>query len=408
MEALYERCCGLDLHKRTAVACLVVPGADDRPQKEVRTFGTLTEELLTLSDWLTTSGCTHVAMEGTGVYWKPIYNLLEDRFVLVLANAQHIKAVPGRKTDVKDCDWIADLLRHGLLRASFVPDRGQREMRELTRYRSSLVQERAAEANRLQKTLEGANIKLASVVTDLLGATGRSILEAMVAGEDDPAALAALARGSLTGKTTALRAALAGRVNTHQRFLLGEQLRHIKGLDASIARVSTEIEERMRPIEEALEQLDTIPGVGRRIAEILVAEIGTDMSRFPTAAHLASWAAMCPGNNESAGKRKSGRNSSRQPLAPSCTRGGSAWSAAQKGLLPGCAAPASPAQRGAKRAAVAIVHSILVCAYHILARHQPYTDLGAGHWELQQAKRRERRMAERLRGLGYTVIEPAA
>jgi len=407
MEVLYERCCGLDVHKRTVVACLLTPGPDRRPQKQIRTFATLTKGLLDLRDWLAAAGCTHVAMEGTGVYWKPVYNLLEDRFTLLLANAQHIKAVPGRKTDVKDCEWIADLLRHGLLRASFVPDRPQRELRELTRYRTSLVQEHAAEVNRLQKTLEGANIKLASVASDVLGASGRAILEALVAGEQDATVLAGLAKGSLAAKRADLEQALLGRLGAHQRFLLGEQLRHIAELEASIERVSTEVAERLRPFAEALERLDAIPGVGRRTAEVLVAEIGVDMARFPSAAHLASWAAMCPGNNESAGKRKSGR-----------TRRGSPWlraalveaaRAAQrtKGTYLGAQYRRLKARQGGKRAAIAVGHSILVCAYHILRDGQDYADLGADHWE-HLAKRREHRMAERLRGLGYTVIEPAA
>ncbi len=408
METLYERCCGLDLHKRTVVACLVTPGPNGQAHKEIRTFGTVTGELLALGDWLAAAGCTHVAMEGTGVYWKPVYNLLEDRFVLVLANAQHIKAVPGRKTDVRDCEWIADLLRHGLLRASFVPDRAQRELRELTRYRTSLVQERADEVNRLQKTLEGANIKLASVATNVLGASGRAILTALVAGETDTLVLAGLARGSLVQKTAALRQALTGRMGTHQRFLLGEQLRHIEAVEASIARVSAEIEERLRPFEEALERLDTIPGVGRRIAEIVTAEIGLDMTRFPTAQHLASWAGMCPGNNESAGKRRSGKTRRGSPWLRTALVEASHGAQRSKGTYLGAQYRRVAAHRGGKRAAVAVGHSILVSAYHILARRQDYADLGETHWQTQKTARREHRTVERLRGLGYTIVEPAA
>lgn len=374
MEVVYQRCCGLDIHKRTVVACLITPGPDGRPQKRTRTFGTLTDELLTLGDWLADAGCTHVAMESTGVYWKPIYNLLADRFQLILANAHHIKALPGRKTDVKDCEWIADLLRHGLVPASFVPDQDQRELRELTRYRTSLVQERAAEVNRLQKTLEGANIKLSSVASDVLGASGRAMLAALVSGETDAATLAGLARGALQHKTADLQRALTGRVGAHQRFLLGEQLRHIDALAASIERVSTEIAERLRPFAQALEHLDTIPGVGRRTAEVLVAEIGLDMDRFPTAAHLASWAGMCPGNNESAGKRRSGRTRKANPwlrsalveAAHAARHAKRTDLAAQYGRL--------AARRGAKKAAVAVGHSILVSAYCILRRQQPYQE----------------------------------
>ncbi len=408
MEVLYERCCGLDIHKRTVVACLVTPDATGRVHKEVRTFGTMTDELLALGDWLAEAGCTHMAMEGTGVYWKPIYNLLEGQFHLILANAQHIKAVPGRKTDVKDCEWIADLLRHGLLRASFVPDREQRELRELTRYRTSLVQERTAEVNRLQKTLEGANIKLASVASDVLGASGRAMLAALVAGEQDGAVLAGLAQGSLSQKAAELRRALSGRMGAHQRFLLGEQLRHIEALEASIARVSGEIAERLRPFETALERLDTIPGVGRRIAEILVAEIGTDMRRFPTAAHLASWAGMCPGNNESAGKRKSGKTRKGSPWLRSALVEAAHGAQHSKHTYLGVHYRRLAARRGGKRAAVAVGHSILISAYHVLSRQQDYADLGERYFEDRDAKRREHRMAERLRGLGYTIIEPAA
>ncbi len=407
MDVLVERCCGLDVHKRTVVACLLTADPGSRPTKEIRSFATLTKGLLALRDWLAAAGCTHVAMEGTGVYWKPVYNLLEGQFTLILANAQHIKAVPGRKTDVKDCEWIADLLRHGLLRASFVPDRNQRELRELTRYRSSLVQEHAAEVNRLQKTLEGANIKLASVASDVLGVSGRAMLQALVAGETDPSVLAGLARGSLIDKRADLEQALRGRMGAHQRFLLGEQLRHVEALEASIARVSAEIEERLNPFAEALDRLDAIPGVGRRTAEVLVAEIGVDMSRFPSAAHLASWAAMCPGNNESAGKRKSGRTRRGSPWLRSALVEAARAAQRTKGTYLGAQYRRLKARQGGKRAAIAVGHSILISAYHILGGRQDYIDLGEQHWQ-QTAKRREHRMAERLRGLGYTVIEPAA
>jgi transposase len=298
------------------VACLIVPGPDKLPTKEVRTFGTMTAELLALSDWLTAAGCTHVAMESTGVYWKPVYNLLAGDFELVLANARHIKAVPGRKTDVRDCEWIADLLRHGLLQASFVPDRGQRELRELTQYRTSLVRERTAEANRLQKTLEGANIKLAAVATDILGKSGREMLEALVSGTTDPVALADLAQGRLREKIPQLQQALVGHMGAHQRFMVAQQLAHVEFLDERIAQVSAEVAERLREasVEDAITRLDAVPGIGRYLAEALLAEIGADMDRFPDAQHLASWAGMCPRNHESAGKRYSGK-----------TRKGSPW-----------------------------------------------------------------------------------
>ena len=262
MDVVIERCCGLDVHKRTVVACLVTPGPQGRPQKEIRTFGTMTDELLQLMDWLMATGCTHVALESTGVYWKPIWNLLEGQVSLLLVNAQHMKQVPGRKTDAKDCEWIADLLRHGLLKASFVPDRPQRELRELTRYRTTLIRERSAEANRLQKTLEGANIKLASVATKILGQSAQEILQALSAGAADPSALADLAKGKLRAKLPQLERALTGCVGAHQRFLVARQLAHIASLDDLIAELSGEIAERLRPFENELARLDTIPGVG--------------------------------------------------------------------------------------------------------------------------------------------------
>src|SRR3990170_1260154 len=251
MEILHQRCCGLDVHKKTVVACLLTPGPRGQPNKETRTFSTMTADLLAMADWLEHAGCTHVAMESTGSYWKPVYNLLEDRFQLLLVNAQHLKAVPGRKTDVKDAEWIARLLRHGLVRGSFVPPRRDRELRELIRYRTSLTRERAGEINRLQKTLEGANIKLAAVATNVVGVSGRAMLEAMIAGEDEVAALTALARERMREKQPALEAALQGRMSSHQRFLLRQQLRHIDDLDAAVARVSAEIEERLRPFQDA-------------------------------------------------------------------------------------------------------------------------------------------------------------
>ena len=409
MDVLYPRCCGLDVHKRSVVACLITPGPDATPTKAIRTFGTMTEDLLALADWLLAAGCTHVAMESTGVYWKPIYNLLEDSFELLLANARHIKAVPGRKTDVRDCEWIADLLRHGLLTASFVPDRAQRELRDLTRYRTSLVRERTAEANRLQKTLEGANIKLAAVATDILGKSGREILAALVAGTTDAAAMAELARGRLRDKIPELERALVGQVGTQQRFLVSEQLAHIDFLEAAIARVSAEIVECLRPVEEAITRLDAIPGIGRPGAEALIAEIGTDMTRFPTAGHLASWAGMCPGNNESAGKRRSGRTRKGSPwlrallvqMAHAAARKGDSYFGAQYRRL--------AARRGRSRAAVAVGHSILVTVYFVLKRGTDYQDLGPRHFEERDRELLTRRLIHRLEGLGCKVtVEPSA
>jgi transposase len=347
-------------------------------------------------------------MESTGVFWKPLFNLLEDRFQLLLVNARDIKQVPGRKTDVKDCEWIADLLRHGLLKASFVPDRPQRELRELVRYRTTLVRERSAEVNRLQKTLEGANIKLASVASDPLGVSARQMLDALIDGSTDVASMAELARGKMRAKRGLLERALAGRMAPHQRFLLTEQLCHIDALDDGIARVSAEIAERMRPFGEALERLDTIPGIGVRMAEILIAEIGIDMSRFPSAAHLASWAGMCPGNQESAGKRKTGRTRKgnvwlRAALieaAHALGRGRGTYLAAQYRRL--------TARRGKKKAAVALGHSILVIVYHLLSRGEVYHDLGVQYFDEGRRERLERGLVRRLEDLGYKVnLQPS-
>ena len=410
MDVVHPRCCGLDVHKQTVVACVLLSEpTGGPPQRTVRTFGTMTDELLALADWLAAEGITHVAMEATGSYWKPIWNLLESSFALLLANAQHIKAVPGRKTDVKDAEWIADLLRHGLLRPSFVPDRAQRELRELTRYRTSLVQERAAEASRLQKTLEGANLKLGDVASNVLGRSARAMLEQLVAGQTDVGVLAQLARGRLRTKISQLERALAGRVAPHQRFLLAQQLVHLDYLAEAIERVSAEVAERLRPVEAAVERLDTIPGVGRRTAEILVAEIGLDMGRFPTAGHLASWAGMCPGHDESAGKHRSGR-----------TRRGSPWlrqalvEAAQaagrtRGTYLSTQYHRLAARRGKKKAVIAVGHTILVIAYHLLARGQVYEELGPDFFERRDRATIERRSVRRLEALGYRVtLEPLA
>ena len=403
MQVVYERCCGLDIHTRSLTACLVTPSADGRVHKEIRTFGTMTPDILALADWLAAAGCTHVAMESTGVYWKPIWNLLEGQFELLLVNAQHIKAVPGRKSDSKDCEWLADLLRHGLVRGSFVPDRELRELRELTRYRTSLVRERTAEVNRLHQTLEGANLKLAAVVTDLQGVSARAMLEQLVAGQTDPGALAALAKGRLRSKLRELEQALAGQFRAHQRFLVARQLAHIDFLDAQIAEVSAAIAARMRPFEELLMLLDSIPGVGRMLAEVILAEIGPEMARFPTARHLASWAGMCPGSHESGGKRRSGKTRKGSPwlraalieAAHAAGRTRETYLAAQYRRL--------AARRGKKRAAVAVGHSILVIAYHVLTAKQPHQDLGPLYLVERNREAEERRLVRQLERLGNTV-----
>jgi transposase len=398
MDVIYPRCCGLDIHQRFVTACVLTP-----EQRETREFRTLTPDLLALGDWLAERGVTHLAMESTGVYWKPIWNLLEDRFTLLLVNAQHVKAVPGRKTDLKDAEWLADLLRHGLLQASFVPDRAERELRELTRYRTSLVQERSAEVNRLQKTLEGANIKLASVASEVLGKSGRAMVEALIAGETDGAVVAELAKGQLRRKRAELAKALTGRLQQHQRFLLTQQLAHIDFLDEQIATVSAQIAERLRPFLPELERLDTIPGVGRWTAEVLLAEMGTDMTRFPSAKHLASWAGICPGNHESGGKRLSGRTRKGSPwLKAALTEAGYA-AGRSKGTYLGALARRLSKRRGRKKATLAVGHQILVIAYHLLTTGQDYQDLGPDYFEQRDRSARERRLIRELQRLGNTV-----
>jgi transposase len=409
MDVLYAYCCGLDIHKKFVVACLLITGLNGTVQKEIRTFSTMTADLLKLMDWLRQMGCTHIAMESTGCYWRPVYNLLEGQFQVWVVNAYHIKAVPGRKTDVKDAEWIADLLRHGLLRASFIPSSDQRHLRDLTRYRTHLVEERARLTNRLQAVLEDANVKLASVVTDIRGASARAILEALMAGEANPAVLAELARGRLRSKREALAQAVVGRFTAHHAFMITEQLSHLDYLDEAMERVSAEIAQRLQEEQAAIDLLDTIPGVSRRTAEIVIAELGTDMHQFPSAEHLASWAGLCPGNAESGGRRLSGK-----------TRHGSAW---VRQVLIEVAHVASKtketylaaqyrriaARRGKKRALVAVAHTVLVIIYHILSKREPYRELGANYFDAQDRQRTQHRLVHRLERLGYTVtLQPTA
>ena len=408
MDLVYERCCGLDIHKKSVVACWITPGPDGKPVKEVRTFGTMTDDLLSLSAWLSEAGVSHVAMESTGVYWKPIWNLLEDDFELILGNARDIKTVPGKKSDVRDCEWIADLLRHGLIKASFVPSRDQRELRELSRYRTSLIQERSSEVNRLQKTLEGANVKLASVASDLQGKSARLMLAALVAGTEDAEVLADLAIGSMKAKIPELRRALAGRFAPHQRFLLSQQLAHIDSLDANIAAVAAEIEARTRPFADQSERLDTIPGVGLITARGLIAEIGTDMTKFGTPKRLASWSKMSPGLNESAGKRHSGKTGKGNRWLRSLLVEAAHAAGRTKTYL-GSQYHRLAARLGKKRAAVAVGHSILLIAYRILS--QPgvdYQDLGPAYFDERDKSRLTHRLVHRLQTLGYYVdLQPA-
>jgi transposase len=409
MEVVYPRCCGLDIHKAKVTACRLSPGPDGQPVKEVRTFDTVTAELLALGDWLAAGGVTHVAMESTGVYWKPVWNLLEADFTLLLVNAQHIKAVPGRKTDVGDAEWIANLLRHGLLRGSFVPDRPLRELRELTRYRSSLVHARTAEVNRLQKTLEGANIKLASVVSDVTGVSARAMLAELAAGNERAAELAGLARGQLRHKTVELERALTGRMAAHQRFMLARHLSLIDTLDEQIAAVGEEVDRRLTPFEAELAILDSIPGVGRWTAQVLLAEIGPDMGRFPTAGHLSSWAAMCPGSDESAGKRRSGKTRKGSPaLRVALTEAAFAAGRTKETWLKQRSDDLRR-RRGHKKAAIAVGRMILELCHLLLSTGQLYDDRAARRACLRPTQTEEERLIRRLEKLGHRVIlDPAA
>lgn len=407
METLYPRCAGIDVHKKTAVVCVRCVDGPGKPCQEVRTFSTLTGSLLALSDWLAERGVTHVAMESTGVYWKPVYHLLEGRFQVILVNAQHVKQVPGRKTDVKDCQWIAELLQHGLLKASFVPPPPIRELRDLTRQRTQLVGEKTAVANRIQKVLEDANIKLASVATDVLGASGPDMLEALCAGETDPEKLADLARKRLREKIPQLRLALAGRVTDHHRFLLRMHLDHLTHLEGLIGRLGARVEEVLGPFADAVERLTTIPGVSQRVAEVVVAEIGTKMEQFPTAGHLASWAGLCPGNHESAGKRQSGRTTKgdrwlRTILVQA------AWAASRsKGTYLAAQYQQLARRRGRKRALVAVAHTLLGIIYRLLKDGTTYVELGPDHLDRQDPERRTQRLVKRLERLGHKVtLEP--
>ena len=374
MNLIHSCCAGLDVHKKTVVACARRFGSDGQEHSQVRTFRTMTANLLELADWLESEGVTHVAMESTGVYWKPVFHLLEDRFQVMLVNAQHIKQVEGRKTDVKDAEWIAQLLQCGLLRPSFLPPPPIRELRDLTRHRAQLTRERAGVVNRVQKVLEDANIKLASVATDVLGASGRAMLAALIAGQTDPATLAGLARGTLRNKGAELTMALHGRVTDHHRFVLGTLLRQIEQLEGLIAEYAARIETMMAPFAAAAERLQAIPGVGQKAAEVLVAEIGTDMAKFPTAGHLASWAGMCPGNNESGGKRRSGKTTKgSQWLRAVLVQ--VAWAASHtKETIFSTTYRKRVKRMGKKKALVALGHKILVVIYHLLKDQTHYQE----------------------------------
>ncbi len=411
MDIIVERCAGLDVGKDEVVVCARGPAPGGRRRQEIRTYRTFTAELEAMAGWLAAEGVTEVVMEATGQYWKPVWYVLEGRgFELLLVNARHVKILPGRKTDVADAAWLAELLEHGLLRSSFVPPPAIRELRDLTRYRKRLVQEHTAECQRVQKTLEDAGIKLDSVASDVLGVSGRSMLRALVAGERDPDVLADLARGTLRNKIPLLRLAMYGRFSDHHALLVRLALDHLEHLESMTAALDVEVDRVMAPFAEARDRLDTITGVGKRAAECIIAEIGVDMSRFPTAAHLASWAGVCPGNNITGGKRRTGKtNKGNRWLGESLYE--CAWAAARSRDTYLAAQYWRLARRiGKKKATVAVAHSILVIAWHLLADNCDYQDLGPDHFTRgTDPDRRKVSLVKQLQALGYAVtLRPVA
>jgi len=407
MQVVYARCAGLDVHKKTVSACVSVCEPEGGKQQQMRVFGTFTSDLLALADWLKEQGVTHVAMEATGIYWRPVWAVLEGQFQQMLVNPQHIKAVPGRKTDAKDCEWITDLLQHGLLKGSFVPPTPIQDLRDLTRYRAELRQSQNRVANRPQKFLEQANIKLSSVASNALGVSGRQMLEAIIAGQEEAGQLAKLARGKLKNKIPELERALEGRIRDHHRFLLAEYLDEWEAFGERIARLEAEIDKQIRPFEPAAALWQTIPGVDRVTACNLVAEIGVDLKQFPTAAHLASWAALCPGNHESAGKRKSGktRDGNKWLRRSLCQ---AAWAVTRK---KNCYLSAQfkrlAARRGVKRAVMAVAHTMLIIGYHMLKTGRSYHELGGNYLEQINKDQLQRYFVKRLQRLGLKVtVEP--
>lgn len=408
MEVIHPRCAGLDVHQQTVVACARVV-ADGRITHELRTFGTSTRELLALTDWLAERGCTHVAMESTGVYWKPVWHVLEGQFDLVLANAMHIRNIPGRKSDVSDATWIADLLAHGLIRSSFVPPAAVYELRDLTRTRKQLVREIAQHTQRIQKVLEDANLKLTGLLSDILGATGRAILQALIAGETAPDRLAALSQGRLKASRAQLRDALHGRVTGHHRFLLQLHLTQIETLEAAVREVEARLGEALAPFQTAVTRLITMPGISTTVARVILAEIGLDMTRFPTAGHLLSWSGLCPRLHESAGKRLSTRT---RPGAPWLKTAlvQAAWAAVRtRHTYLQAQFLRLKSRRGPKKAILAVAASMLTASYHMLKHEVDYHDLGADHFDRRDKAKLARRLIRRLHDLGLTVeIRPAA
>lgn len=442
MQVVYTHCAGMDVHKKTVVVCRNRAKGKRGVEQEVKTFGTTTPELLELVEWLKEWGCSQVAMESTGDYWKPVYNLMEGIFEVLLTNAQHVKNVPGRKTDLSDAEWLTDLLRHGLLKGSFIPPKAQRDLRDLTRYQTKLVQERVRQVNRVQKALEGANIKLASVASDIFGVSGRAMLEELIAGQTDPTLMAELAKGRLRQKIGALEKALTGQVEAHHRFVLAQLLSHIDYLDEKLVLLEKRIEQQLATmgtlslptmaegadvtewlIERALSWplaqplpailavalLTTIPGVDWKIGVVIVAELGTDMSYFPSAKHAAAWSGLAPGNHQSAGKRYSGKTKpGNQALKTTLSQ--AAWAASRtKGTYLSSQYRQLVRRRGKKRAIIAVAHSIIISAYHMLSRHEVYRELGDNYFDERRKAAVVNRLTRRLSKLGYSVrLEPLA
>ena len=406
MDVVIERACGMDVHKDNITACIITPEG-----KEIKTFSTKTVFLIHLVDWIKQHNCTHVAMESTIVYWKPIVNLLEAEDIeFLVVNAQHMKAVPGRKTDVKDAEWIAKLLSHGLLKASYIPDRNQRELRELVRYRRSIIEERARQHNRIQKVLEGANIKLGSVVSDVMGVSARDMLNAIANGEEDPEILANFARRTMKKKKEELELALRGYINSHQRLMLKTILKHINFLTEQIEMLDQEVAERVSAYQEDIDRLDSIPGIATRMAEQILSEIGTDVkNQFPSAAHMCSWAGLVPGHNESAGKRKSAKTKKGNKYLRSALTEAAHSVRGSKNYL-GALYRRTAARKGKKRAGIVVAHAMMRIAYYLLTRKEMYVDLGEDYFDKQRQQSIVRHSLRRLQSLGYTVTlqEPEA